>query len=60
VFDGLTDELFCIAPLWADGSDPARAVEQAGERIDEALRQLNRAPPPPLRDTALPRWRSRR
>jgi anthranilate synthase component 1 len=58
VFDGLTDELFCIAPLWAaaDGStgDPLRAVEQAGERIDEALRRLEQAAPASPRDTALP------
>ena len=54
VFDGLTDELFCIAPLWAEGSDPVRAIEQAGERIDEALRRLGQAAPLPARDTALP------
>jgi len=54
VFDGLTDELFCIAPLWADGSDPERAVTLAGERIDEALRRLDSPPPPPHRDVALP------
>jgi anthranilate synthase component 1 len=54
VFDGLTDELFCIAPLWTDGRDSARAVEQAGERIDEALRRLELAAPAPLRDTEVP------
>jgi anthranilate synthase component 1 len=54
VFDGLTDELFCIAPLWADSGDPLRAVELAGERIDEALRRLELAAPAPLRDTELP------
>jgi anthranilate synthase component 1 len=54
VFDGLTDELFCIAPLWADGTAPERAVELAGERIDEALRKLELAPPAPPRDTELP------
>jgi anthranilate synthase component 1 len=53
VFDGLSDELFCIAPLWADGTDPAQAVERAGERIDDALSRLSTAAPPPLRDTAL-------
>src|SRR5690606_12764535 len=26
VFDGLTDELFCIAPLWADEPDADRAI----------------------------------
>jgi len=54
VFDGLTDELFCIAPLWADGGDPRRAVELAGERIDDALRRLELAVPAPVRDTELP------
>ncbi len=54
VFDGLTDELFCIAPLWADGGDPRQAVAAAGERIDEALRRLEQAAPPAVRDTHLP------
>jgi len=54
VFDGLTDELFCIAPLWADDSDPAQAVERAGERIDAALSRLSTATPEAVRDTALP------
>jgi len=40
VFDGLSDALFCIAPLWADGRDPDAAITLAGERIDEALRRL--------------------
>src|SRR5207253_8675544 len=43
VFDRLTDALFCVAPLWADGGDPARALDRAGERIDEALRKLAQA-----------------
>ncbi|BBC73040.1 anthranilate synthase component I [Altererythrobacter sp. B11] len=46
VFDGLTDDLFCIAPVWAGGSDPVLAVERAGERIDEALRRLAAGPAP--------------
>jgi anthranilate synthase component 1 len=45
VFDRLGDELFCIAPLWPDGSVPDVAIERAAERIDDALRQLaGRAP----------------
>ncbi|BDI61197.1 anthranilate synthase component I [Qipengyuania nanhaisediminis] len=39
VFDGLSDELFCIAPIWS-ADDPERAIAAAGERIDEALRKL--------------------
>lgn len=54
VFDRLTDSLFCIAPLWADGSDPDRAIEQAGERIDEALRKLSLAAPHAPRAADLP------
>ncbi len=40
VFDNLGEELFAIAPLWPGQSDPDRAVDAAGERIDEALRRL--------------------
>ena len=49
VFDSLTDALYCVAPLWADAvGDPLRAIERAGERIDEALRKLtDKAPPSP-------------
>jgi len=46
VFDGLSDALFCIAPLWADGGNNAEtAIERAGERIDEALRRLGEPVP---------------
>ncbi|MXP46567.1 anthranilate synthase component I [Altererythrobacter luteolus] len=41
VFDGLTEELFAIAPLWADGSDIERALERAADRIDDILSRLN-------------------
>ncbi len=54
VFDNLTDNMFCVAPLWADGSDPDRAIERAGERIDEALRKLGNALPAQHRATDLP------
>ncbi|MFC3096431.1 anthranilate synthase component I [Alteraurantiacibacter palmitatis] len=54
VFDRLTDSLFCIAPLWADGNDPDRAIDLAGERIDEALRKLGRAAPHTPRVQDLP------
>lgn len=54
VFDRLSDDLFCIAPLWGGGGDPDRAIEAAGERIDEALRRLSAAAPEPVRDANLP------
>ena len=58
VFDNLSDELFCIAPLWAPNGEPAadpeRAVELAGERIDEMLRRLAAASPAALRAADLP------
>lgn len=44
VFDGLTNALFAIAPIWA-ASNPQAAVERAGERIDAALSQLARPAP---------------
>jgi anthranilate synthase component 1 len=43
VFDSLSDELFCVAPLWPKDetlADPARAIAAASDRIDEALRTL--------------------
>jgi anthranilate synthase component 1 len=40
VFDRLSDELFAIAPVWAGESDPARLIEAAADRIDNALRRL--------------------
>lgn len=39
VFDGLTDELFAIAPIWQVEQSDA-AIERAADRIDEVLRQL--------------------
>ncbi len=48
VFDRLSDDLFCIAPLWAGSGDPDAAIAAAGERIDEALRKL--AAPAPKAD----------
>lgn len=54
VFDGLTDELYCIAPLWSDGGDAARTIEAAGDRIDATLRRLGDASPAPVKDASLP------
>ncbi|TRD12868.1 anthranilate synthase component I [Erythrobacter insulae] len=51
VFDSLTDALFCVAPIW-NAADPAKAVEQAGDRIDETLRALMRPRPPEPRISA--------
>ena len=48
VFDRLSDELFCVAPLWPDEvtkADPARAIAAASDRIDEALRTLAQPAP---------------
>ena len=39
MFDGLSDSLFAIAPIW-QADDPNAAIERAGDRIDEVLRQL--------------------
>lgn len=40
VFDRLSDELFAIAPVWAEGGTPEYLLEAAAERIDGALRKL--------------------
>jgi anthranilate synthase component 1 len=54
VFDNLSDELFCIAPLWAGKTDPDRTIEAAAERIDTILGKLARTAPPAARDANLP------
>ncbi|QYU69729.1 chorismate-binding protein [Leptolyngbya sp. 15MV] len=54
VFDRLTDALYLIAPLWPGTGDPARVVEDAGERIDAALRRLAEAAPTEPRMADLP------
>ncbi len=46
VFDGLTDEMFCVAPIWPSDVAPEAAVETALERIEETLRGL--AAPTPV------------
>ncbi len=48
VFDSLSDNLFCVAPIWG-ASDPDRAIEHAADRIDEVLRDLGQRRPAPLR-----------
>ncbi|KHL25696.1 anthranilate synthase component I [Croceibacterium mercuriale] len=52
VFDGLTDALFCVAPLWADGTGADHALARAAERIDDTLRRL--AAPAPMAPAAAP------
>jgi anthranilate synthase component 1 len=54
VFDNLSDTLFCIAPLWANGTDPDREIERADERINEVLRKLGEATPAQERASDLP------
>jgi anthranilate synthase component 1 len=44
VFDGLTNALYAVAPIW-QADDPQAAVEHAGERIDAVLSQLAQAAP---------------
>jgi len=44
VFDGLTDELFVVAPIWT-AKDSANAIERAGDKIDEILRELQATKP---------------
>ncbi len=44
IFDRLSDELFCVAPIWS-ASNPGAAIESASERIDETLRALTQRRP---------------
>ena len=39
VFDRLTDDLWCVAPVWPEGTAEAQ-LDAAAERIDEALRRI--------------------
>nr|WP_242447560.1 anthranilate synthase component I [Aurantiacibacter aquimixticola] len=54
IFDRLTDGLYIIAPLWAEGANPASQIERASERIDEALRKLAERVPDTARLADLP------
>lgn len=54
VFDRLGDELFCIAPIWAEGGDPDHAIEAAEERIDDTLRKMAGPVAPADRAASLP------
>ena len=54
VFDRLSDELYCVAPLWPSALGPDAALEQASDRIDAALRRLAQPAAEPLLDATLP------
>ncbi|MFA7601632.1 MAG: chorismate-binding protein [Novosphingobium sp.] len=54
VFDRLSDELFCIAPVWPSNTAPQRALDAARERIDAALHRLASVAPAPASDATLP------
>ena len=45
VFDNLSEEMHCVAPIWPDSAleadDAARAIATASDRIDEGLRKLS-------------------
>jgi anthranilate synthase component 1 len=52
IFDRLKDELFLIAPVWAEGDlSPERRIAAAEERLDAAERALHAALPAPSRDS---------
>ncbi len=51
VVDGVKGEVTVVSPVWAQGSQPARAAyAQAGERVMDAVRDLDRQPPEETRD----------
>lgn len=54
IFDRLSDELFCIAPLWPSALSAEAALDAAEERIDEVLRRLGAPVPISARDAGLP------
>ena len=53
IFDRLSDELFCVAPVWTSASAPEQALAQAQDRIDEALRRLTISTPARTTDAVL-------
>ncbi len=53
IFDRLSDELFCVAPVWPSSRAPEMALAQAQDRIDEALRRLSRPAPETASDAAI-------
>jgi anthranilate synthase component 1 len=60
VFDGLNDELYCVAPLWANDADTERAIDR---RASGSTRRCGGSPgrvPRRSRTTRCPIWRSPR
>ncbi|MFM2301529.1 MAG: hypothetical protein RLZZ84_1265 [Pseudomonadota bacterium] len=53
VLDRLSDELFCVTPVWPESGDADRTLDAAQERIDEALRRLGNPAPAVRRDASL-------
>ena len=53
IFDGLTDELFVVAPIW-NHENPERQIELAEERIDDTIRRLGEKTGPVESMAALP------
>ena len=54
VFDRLSDELFCIAPVWPSAAAPEATLAAAAERIDAALARLSAPAAPAISATGLP------
>jgi anthranilate synthase component I len=54
VFDGLSDEMFCVAPVWPSARVPGDAVALAEERIEDVLRRLAAPLPAPTAPVTLP------
>lgn len=45
VFDGLTEELFAVAPIWPTETSATQLMDAAADRIDNVLRRLEQSPP---------------
>ncbi len=54
VFDRLSDALWCVAPVWPEGTSPEGQLQAAAERIEEALRRLAQPAPAIEQDATLP------
>lgn len=54
VFDRLSDELFCVAPVWPSETSPSAVLAAAQDRIDDTLRALGAPVSLPRQDAGLP------